>query len=341
MHSLAEPRGESSRCTLLWALLALGCAAGGEASAARAPLALLDDTCFRRGLIVWSPAPGKKVRQGALRPVEGAGEPVWGLAQWHSRFSLAGARPERLPAGAVRFADRAKALVFGPRGSPEADLTLALDARVEYDHRAPERGAAWPHLLVERTLLHHPAVPAMQALRFRIAYRLLRSTTPKLDGLEPRRHAAQFLLYLTVQNRNRQSPGFGDFLWFGLKLYDSRHRLPPAYAARDFSTPQKKGTGKFIFQPALSRLTRQSAHDGHWVRLDADLLPLVREALELAWTRGYLQASRSPADYRLGAMNMGWEVTGPLDVAVQVRGLALEAAPLTPPALPPRINHTR
>jgi hypothetical protein len=30
--------------------------------------------------------------------------------------------------------------------------------------------------------------------------------------------AAQFLAYLTVQNLNRQSPGYGDYLWFGVQM---------------------------------------------------------------------------------------------------------------------------
>ena len=48
------------------------------------------------------------------------------------------------------------------------------------------------------------------------------------------------------------------------------------------------------------------------------------ESLKTAWERGYLKDSRDPADYRLGGMNMGWEVTGPIDVAVQVKGLEFE-----------------
>ncbi len=40
---------------------------------------------------------------------------------------------------------------------------------------------------------------------------------------------------------------------------------------------------------------------------------------------GYLQDSHKMADYRLIAMNTGWEVTGPLDVEMQVADLRLEA----------------
>jgi len=40
---------------------------------------------------------------------------------------------------------------------------------------------------------------------------------------------------------------------------------------------------------------------------------------------GYLLDSHKMADYRLQSMNMGWEVTGPLDVEMQVAALQLNA----------------
>ena len=242
-----------------------------------------------------------------------------------SAEGLAGAEAEKLPSGAVRFFDGAKAVTFGPPGSPEADLILALDARAEYQNRVPEPGDAWPHLLVERKLLHHPAITELEAVRFRLNYRLLKAEIDELPGFDPRRNAAQFLFYVTIQNRNRESPGYGDYLWFGLRLYDSRHRIPPAYAAADFSTSKKKGTGKFIFHPDMNRVTQKSTHDGEWVEIDADLLPFMLEALKNAWERGYLGDSHDLNDYRLGGMNMGWEITGPIDTAVQVKGLNFEA----------------
>ena len=78
---------------------------------------LLDDTRFERGFTVWDPAPGKHVARGILKPDSAEGEPVWGLAQWHSRFSLEGTEAERLSSGAVRFFDGAKAVTFGPDGA--------------------------------------------------------------------------------------------------------------------------------------------------------------------------------------------------------------------------------
>jgi len=288
-------------------------------------VSLWDDTRWERGLIVWSPKPSRHVKQGELRPWLDRGAPVWGVAQWHSRFTLADAKREKLTSGAVRFSDGAKAVVFGPPDSDQADLILALDATKEYGPRSPEPGDPWPHLLVERRLIEHPAMTELASLPFHIRYRLLKARADERPGWSDRQHTAQFVFYVTVQNLNRSSPGHGDYLWFGLLLYDRRHRLPPEYAAQDLGSSKKKGTGKFIFQPDFKRVSQQSPHDGEWVTIDADLLPMVREALDTAWQRGYLQDSKDPADYRLGSMNMGWEITGPIDAAVQVQGLRLDA----------------
>ena len=51
---------------------------------------------------------------------------------------------------------------------------------------------------------------------------------------------------------------------------------------------------------------------------------MIREALETAWARGFLTESRALADYRITSLNLGWEVPGIFDVAMQVRGLSLK-----------------
>lgn len=304
----------------LW--LAAVIAHGAEQPATTAPL--LTDTRFERGFTVWSPKPGSHVKQGVIRPSDSAAEPIWGLAQWHSRFTLADAKPEQLPSGAIRFSDDAKSVTFFPAGS-EADIAFGLQGILEYGNKAPKPGDPWPHLLAERKLAAQPAVTELEALPFFVQYRLVKEKVSRPEGFTPRRHTAQFVFYITVQNQNRESAGFGDYYWFGVPMYDTRQRIPKAHKAMDVGSDRKPATGKFIFNPGGEKYTSQSAHDRDWVTIEKELLPLVREGLEAAWERGYLKDSHDPADYRLGGMNTGWEVTGPIDVEMQVRGLRLEA----------------
>ena len=125
-------------------------------------------------------------------------------------------------------------------------------------------------------------------------------------------------MFLMLQNRNRQSPGFGKLGWFGIPLYDDRSRFPKEHKAQDFG-----GTAMFIFTPGGEVFADRSAHDREWIGVDKELRPLLLEALEAAWQRGFLFESRELGDYHVTGMNLGWEVPGLFEVAMQVRDLSL------------------
>jgi hypothetical protein len=100
----------------------------------------------------------------------------------------------------------------------------------------------------------------------------------------------------------------------------------PAYEARDFGQ-----TKQFIYTPASDRFARESTHDGRWVALDQDLLPLMREGLEHARARGFITGSSDLGDYHPTGIFIGWEVPGVFDVELQMRELSLKAVTLLEP----------
>ncbi|NLX22263.1 MAG: hypothetical protein GXY55_11440 [Phycisphaerae bacterium] len=277
---------------------------------------LIQDANFRRGFEVYDPKPGKHVVRGLMRIDPDADEPIWGLAQWSSRYTLAGVPAERLASGAVRFADQAKAVTFTPAGD---GLIFTLNGRREYGERFRRADEPWAHLLAEQRFADHPRVVDLERLRFRIECRLRSVKDYAPPDADLPGQAAQFLAYVTVQNLNRQSPGYGDYLWFGVQMYDSRYREPKAHAAAD------TGTGKFIYNPPGSAYTPASTHDGEWITIDRDLLPLIHEGLKTAWDQDHLKQSRDLNDFRLGGFNIGWELPGTLDVEIEFRKLSLEA----------------
>jgi hypothetical protein len=314
------------RSILCCCWLAPVCAFAADAASTRpardngkVTLQLVQDPSFARGFQVYDPKPGKHVVRGVIQPDPATGKPIWGLAQWSSRWSLADARPEQLETGAVRFADAAKAVTFGPANGPEAGLIFTLNAGREYDGRFRKPTDPWAHLLAEQRFEVHPRVVDLERLRFRIRCRLLNAKDYAPAGADLPGQAAQFLAYITVQNLNRQSPGYGDYLWFGVQMYDSRYRTPRPHAAAD------TGTGKFIYNPPGSTYTDASVHDGEWVSIDRDVLPLIMEGLRTARQHGHLKLSREIDDFRLGGFNIGWELPGTLDVSMQFRDLSIEA----------------
>lgn len=290
---------------LLWSL---GSVAGaGE-------IEIIRDGGFRDGFVLWEPKPGKHVKYGEIRRSGSKAKPVWGLSQWSSRFPIE-PKGQETDSGSLVYSNAAKCIILQP---PGADLGLAVNTGVEYGPASRKAGEPWVHLLVEQEFENPPFLDTLSAAKFHLEARLLRSTNLHRGDYDPGAHAAQFQVFFTVQNRNRESAGYGDFLWFGIPIYDNRHAHPPEFKLRDFG-----GTGKFIFTPAATTFTEASAQSGDWIVIEADLLPLLREALEMAWAKGFLPASRNLADYAIGGMNMGWELPGLFGVAIETRNLSL------------------
>jgi hypothetical protein len=289
-------------------LLAAGPGVGGERQ-------LIADPHFQLGCNMLSPVPGKVVVVETVRLTPTA-KPVWRLAQWHSKHSLEGVPLQTLEPGVFRLANQSKSVIWASRDHADGELVLAVTASNEYDDHPRRQGEQWPHFLLSQRFQHAPRLVDVQRADFGIAVRLLKSVLHRTDDYTPNLHAAQFQVFFNIQNLNRKSAGYGDYLYFGIPLYDSRYRVPHAFKAPD-------QVSKFIFTPAGDTYTDESVHDGQWVTVKKDLLPLFRQALKTAWDKGFLKDSDDEADYCISAMNLGWEVPGTLDVAIQTRDLHL------------------
>ena len=279
---------------------------------------LVRDPRFTRGFHLLDPTPGRRVVDGRLAPTGREIEPVWDLAQWSSRFPLGPGPAAESEHGAARWANAAKTVTLGGDGTNRADLSLAVHASREYAAGARKSGEPWVHLLVQQNFTNPPSRDEIATARLRLEVRLVKSRLHRTPDYTPELHAAQYQMFLTLQNSNRRSQGFGRFVWFGIPLYDDRARIPPEHKQRDTA-----GSDMFIYTPAGDLFSPRSAHDGEWIQVDCDLRPLLIEALETAWRRGFLDESRDLADYRLTGMNLGWEVPGVFDVEMGVRGLSL------------------
>lgn len=280
---------------------------------------LIGDPHFQRGFILWETKPGKHIKYGELPGPEKA-EPVWGLSQWSSRFPLATNAPKKTHYSALIWSNAAKTISIGPAGSPQADLRLAANTGVEYSPRSRNAGEPWVHLLVEQEFKTPAPLAEMSAAKLHVEARLLRAKRLPMANYSPDVHAAQFQIYITVQNRRDKSPGYGDLVWFEVPIYDDRDRFPKAFKEQDFG-----GTAKFIFAPDGKTFTDTSAHDGQWLTIDKDLLPLLHEALATAWGRGFLTGSKNFDDYYIGGVYIGWELPGSYEVEMQLRKLSLKA----------------
>jgi len=284
---------------------------------------LLRDPHFHLGFKLIEAAPGKKTLVKTLQGPGVTAGPQWYLCQWHSRHCLSSAPRVVLPSGCVNYANSAKSLTFGQKNDALADLVLGVDSRPEYQAVMRKNGQAWPHLLVEQDDVPIHLFGDVTQIRVHVEVRLLKSERFEFAGYTPDLHTAQFQLTLIIQNRNRESSGFGDFIWFNVQIYDERYRSCPLYAAKDTADP----SAKMIYAPPTALFTSQSVHDGKWLTFSKDIYPVIQEALDEARTRGYLKTSPDNADFAISSVILGWEVPGINCVEMRVRDLRVNVTP--------------
>jgi hypothetical protein len=279
--------------------------------------------------------------EGILRRQDQGSAPIWTLMQAYSKASIASVEPLTLPAGQKKWTNAFKEFILG-HGTPDADFVLAVNSIEEYRNQYRSAKAPWPHLLLEQNICAPgghlskagPSLADCQAMTLRVSVQLryARNLHDRGLGYSEGKHAAQFQLYFTLQNLNRQSPGYGkDYVWFGVPFYDDRYPvISPSYmrdgtGQEDERKGEKLGTGRFINSVGTKPFAEHGLIPGEWLNIRTNILPLMVEALERAWSRGLCNSSTNLEDYRIGGMNIGWEVPGLSAVSAQIKDLSLLA----------------
>ena len=312
-------RGSLRRTCLCLAVLAgsLHVAGGAEL--------VFGDLTFRQGFLLSYPnsSQGRAV-EATLDLGRPAGEPAWRLCQWGTKYSLADAACAQGLQGDVTYENEGKRVVVGGPDSPNRDLILAIRGRPEYGTRARHAGENWPHLLIEQDAAKPYRLGALERLTLKIRLRLLYCTDHMTEAnYDPGLHAAQFQMFFIVKNVNPQARDHGDYYWFGVPFFDSRHDSPPAYMAKDGG--KSDATGKFIYTVAAEAVGVRPLKGGRWIAVETDLLSHVKRGLQEAVTRRYFDAGKA-GDYAVVNMNLGWEIPGTFDAAIQVRDLVISSA---------------
>ena len=311
------------RCNLfVFLILSVGSAVRcGQAADAKA---LFADMQFHRGFLLSYPDSSRgRAVEAVLYLGDANNVPVWRLCQWATKYSLATVPCVRGDAGDLSYENEGKRVVVGGAGSPNRGLILDIRGRAEYGTKARKQGEVWPHLLIEQDAPGLYPLDELDAVNFAITLRLLHCEdhTPPAE-YDPGLHAAQFQMFFIIKNIAPASPDRHNYFWFGVPFFDSRHDVPPAYMAQDAG--KGDATGKFIYTVDARLLGVTPLKEGNWITVRADLLPFIRSGLEEAVKRGYL-GKGDAHDYAVANMNLGWEIPGTFDAAVQIRDLNISA----------------
>ena len=324
-----------TRFLLLSLLWFAGCA---TRDAAQAPRELLPDPTFAqwfdiRGLGIPFDDSGVK---GVFRSsADTVGTPAWSLAQWASKHSLADpslTRQTQLTKHRFQIVNPSKRVIVDSRSG---ELELGLFASACYE-RPRQKGEPWPHLLVsaELTDTRYPSdlcrVELMKRLDVSMECRLT-EFADKHPEADRDLHAAQFQLFLYVQNLNTGSSGYGDMLWFGVLVFDSRRPAKEETYQRDGGKPD--ASGKFIYtlptqacQPEGQTFFKKgkivAEADARWTTLRINAAPWIVYAYNLARKNGYLSKTEL-SDLYVSGLNFGWEMPGTYDAVMQVRNFSI------------------
>ncbi|MCC6682385.1 MAG: hypothetical protein IT445_15905 [Phycisphaeraceae bacterium] len=276
---------------------------------------LIPDPSFQRGVQVKKPA-GGEVQGALIFPGATRAPLLWSLAQWNSKTTLADADRQPLDDDMYQWADPMKHVILGPTAVADYKLELAVNGDHEYGGVYRKTGQPWAHLLVEQNIAapggewakRVPWLSEVRALKFHLNAKLVHDDPNIKPGFDRRIHGSQFNIYFTIQKLDPGDAHFGDYYWFGIHLFDTRHDIPPDYVHGD------AGTGKLIYSVGAGAFNIPDLRDHQWHTLDGDLLSHVIAGLKEAFRRDFLDSDiRNPLIRSICAMSH-WLCTFDRDV---------------------------
>ncbi|MDR6899999.1 hypothetical protein [Rhizobium miluonense] len=255
-------------------------------------------------------------------PQNSSVQPAWDLAQWGSRTNF---QETPTPYGvAFAWSTDTKRLAIYPDGTIE----MAVDGVRELNGKYLSDRTSWPSLIASETIAAPGAygrdvgnLTKMTKLLFNLDFRLLNDNVMKRQGYDQSRDALIFPINLTVQNLNRASAGYGEYVWLQVVAYDDRYITPNQVADKNMID---LGTKKLIYFVPSDAVTRDNVHRNQWAKFNGDVLPFAKRSVQFAFEKGLLK-SQDLTDYSIGGINIGYELTGLNIATFQFRNLSLKA----------------
>ncbi len=258
----------------------------------------------------------------------GASKCDWGIAQWSSQYDLmaeGGRTVTSDESGLVHtITSKGKTVdgTFIPGkqvicDSKTGEITLTANASVEYE-KARVSSDPWVHLLFEQGTFKldgsYVNLSASKSIVMEADYEVSKCEDKMNGQANPNIHAAQLVWYITLQNLNKSSKGYGKYIWFGLNLFDNRSagKTTTLYSQYDV------GTGTGIYSPSstyyLDSNNGQIPTVGKRVKAKIDVLSIAGKAYNEGKAKGYFDDTEYE-DLCLGGMNFGYELPGTYDIS--------------------------
>lgn len=219
--------------------------------------------------------------------------------------------------GTFIFTDPSKSAQINPTAGT---FRYELNASKEYEE--PRKSMeGWCHFLLEEGLNETIQISEIDELTLSVD-----ATLDKLENhmteeeYNPDLHTCQFLIYFICNSA--ASLDAGEYLWFGVPIFDYRYKVMEEYGNVDAGTAGN--TGKFIYSMSTESYLPNGIEVGVKNSICVDMKEAIGHGLVLARQNGKLQ-NTNINDLSIGYMNMGYEIPGTFDSAMTIGNLSLKA----------------
>lgn len=292
---------------------------------------LLQDPTFKNGFraLGLDASDGGANGRTIFNPLGGNGRQYWNLASGASRYAFGDmnyTKLEKLGNGVFRYVNPTKEFTFDTNTG--AMVFTGITSKC-YD--APRTGSEpWFHLLIEQSFRTADSkVSELAKVQLSLSNRLTMFKDNMGSAFNPNAHAAQFLMYLMVSNRDSSSSDYNRYIWFGIPLFDNRYEWLDSSAMLDQGTMSLMvgvGTRVLYEENGKNNCWKNgkinASSNAEWSSFSIDLLPKIKSALETAHYKGYLTNTTVDQLYITG-MNMGWEIPGSYDATMEVKDFSI------------------
>lgn len=246
----------------------------------------------------------------------------WRLAQHYCSYGLADnyASGEAEPTkedGYYIYRDNSKVLKVN---SDTGSIVLELNASEEFSSPRVQY-QNWPHMILQEAFSNQVMFNELESLILNMQIKMHKMTNHMTsEEYNPSLHTIQFIMYIYLYSNS--SLDSGEFFYFGIPIYDYRHRT---MAESGMIEANSTGTnGKFIYQMPTVAYLPTGVDVGEKYDIKINLLDNMSRGLELAQSMGKLTHT-TVDDLYITSMNVGFEITGTFDCSIEMSSLSLIA----------------
>lgn len=262
------------------------------------------------------------------------GDPVWKLSQWGCTHNLAEAMYSRF-GSILSYDDGGKKVVLNV--GKTGNVSLSIEGSNEYTRDDAgnirdrmDSAENWPHLLLEQSLNYRIADAAQ--LWMELEYEVTRCKSLVDRNLYPSDsalHAAQFQWFLNLMDDDPKSESFGERMWFGFSMFDSRSLNATPNEFFGYDGGKEDSTGLFIYMFSLAQAAKSrensvslpsSVIGGGLRRVKVNIFPLLKTGLRTAKKLGAMKGA-SVEKLLVASTNIGWELPGNFDAEANIANL--------------------